>query len=318
MGLIAANYRRWLCGCPQAPQWGNRILPEAAGVPGPEGGAPGEGTREWCSGRCPGSRWPRSPAAQHVGTCFGSVVPNGPKPRPTPTSVDDIFVGFCEPGAQHQGVPACLWLPLRSWGAQSDLREPRQVPRARSSPVSRTKPASAAQKQPGRAVQGLGRRGGPCPRRLRPSPARPRATGASQSPRIAAGPLALPAQDRSGEGARRGMPCPRPGRGAAGNWRTPPKFTSCVCTPSGQTRGVPDTQPSPISGWGRVISLPPQRCFLRKEKIPSRPRTGHQLSPGKGLPSWACPFLKFSAGKARSAPSPSAARTVTAGWPVKS
>lgn len=183
---------------------------------------------------------------------LSSVAPNGPQTRPPPRSLDEIPAGFRVPERSSREYTPGAGCSLGD-GAQSGPGGPGRYPGcAPPPPASRTKPLSAAQKRPAREVQDTGRRGGPCPRRLCPSPTGPQAIRSHLPAR------ALPRRvaRRSSGGGRRGKPGPRPGRGAASGRRAPHKFTSCRCSPSGQTRGSRPGWPLPSPGWGRIASLP--------------------------------------------------------------
>lgn len=177
--------------------------------------------------------------------------------------------------------------------------------------ASRTKPLSAAQKRPAREVQGRGRRGGPCPRRLPPSPTGPQAIRSHLPARALPGRVAR----RSSGGGRRGNPVPglvaAPPRAGALHTSLLPAFAHLV-----DKRGGPGQAGlSHRRGGGGLLPSRPQWSFLRKEKwsFPLSPKNRPSASPKLVASQLGLPFLKvFTIGKAcrdRTLPaSPSAAR----------
>lgn len=144
MGVLLANYRQWLCVCPQAPKLGNESLPEPAGV---------HGTACWVP-------------------VLHSVAPNGPKPRPTPKSLDEMPTGSAFLNGRSRGYfpgPGCRLGDGVQSGQGSSGGYAGRVPHR----ASRIEPASAAQKWPIQAVQGGKEDSAPG---LSPSPIRSQAT----------------------------------------------------------------------------------------------------------------------------------------------
>lgn len=212
MGIFVANYRQWLRVCPQAPKWGNRSLPTAAGVPGaPRSRPTGGRTRGEGPGRCPGH--PRGKACCRPGPKF----PKGPKPGPPPKSVDETPAESTLPERSSRECATVLWLPRDRWGArwpQGSLR----VPWARS-PPGLPGPSRRAQLRGGLPyLSGHRTKGDRAPDVCalgRPGPWRPGAILERAAPSLVRW-LFLGAED----GERRGTSRPRPARRRLGPARS--------------------------------------------------------------------------------------------------
>lgn len=198
---------------------------------------------------------------------LSSVAPNGPQTRPPPRSLEEIPAGFRVPERSSREYTPGAGCSLGD-GAQSGPGRPGRYPGC--APPLGLQDQATERSAEAACPRGPGHREA---RRTLPSPSAPQPHGtpgnpepppSARSARPGRSPLFWRGEERE--------PSARPGRGAASGRRAPHKFTSFLCSPSGQTRGSRPGWPLPSPGWGRIASLPAAVVLSPQRKMVLSPQ----------------------------------------------